>query len=449
VDRPDSSPPRPVPRQVWNSTGWLVLGRLWGSTCTLVTLYVLSRHLDTSQFGRFTFYLALFLILDSFVDLGTGQVTVRWTAPDPGRLRPVLTAARRVRMATASLGLVAVGLLTWGLDEEGAGWILLAALYPLTHTLELTTTVLKNHISWARVVLVRAIAATSSLTLVLCAVAGGVSSPAPFLLAVAGGSTLGNVILHLVSRGYLPPAKPHSKPESALRLLREAIPIGLAGLCQQTYFWIDNAFVRPICGQEELGRYNLAVRLMSFGIMAAVYAAMASLPWLTREHNAGRLGPAVARLAAPMFLIGGLATGTVWGLPEPILGLFGEGASFTSAAPALRWLMLGGLAVYAGAPLLTALVASGSSTAVLRIAAIGLFINLLGNSLLVPRMGIEGAALATLVTEAWVVLGAAATLVKMGARPTVPGKAWLWLGGPLGFALGYGLSLWARSVLSG
>jgi O-antigen/teichoic acid export membrane protein len=449
VDRPDPSPPHAVPRQVWNSTGWLVLGRVWGSACTLTTLYVLSRHLDTSQFGRFTFYLALFLILDSFVDLGTGQVTVRWTASDPGRMRSVLSAARRVRLTTASLGLVAVGFLTWVLDEEGGGWILLAALYPLTHTLELTTTVLKNHISWARVVMVRSIAAATSLALVLWAVASGVSTPAPFLLAVAGGSTLGNLLLHMVSRGHLPPATPRSTPESARRLLREALPIGLAGLCQQTYFWIDNVFVRPICGQEELGRYNLAVRLMSFGIMAAVYAAMAALPWLTREHREGRLGPAVARLAAPMFLIGGLGTGLVWGVPEPILGLFGEGASFTSAAPSLRWLMLGGLAVYAGAPLLTAVVASGSSTAVLRIAGIGLVINLIGNSLLVPHMGIEGAALATLVTEVWVVAGAASTLWRMGARPMAPRRAWLWLGGPLGFTFGYGLSLWARSVLGG
>ena len=424
-----------------------MLGRLWGSTCTLAALYVLSQHLDTAQFGRFTFYLALFLILDSFVDLGTGQIAVRRTASDPGRLRSVLSAARRVRLTTAALGLLAVGVLTWALDEEGAGWILLAALYPLTHTLELTTTVLKNHISWARVVIVRSIASATSLALVLWALTSGVSTPAPFLLAIACGSTLGNLLLHLVSRGHLPPPAPQSEPESARLLLREALPIGLAGLCQQTYFWIDNVFVRPICGQEELGRYNLAVRLMSFGIMAAVYAAMASLPWLTREHRAGRLGPAVARLAAPMFLLGGLGTGVVWGLPEPILGLFGEGQSFTSAAPALRWLMLGGLAVYAGAPLLTAVVASCSSTAVLRIAATGLVINLLGNSLLVPSMGIEGAALATLATEIWVVVGAASTLVKAGAGPVVNRRAWLWLGGPLGFALGYGLSLWARSVL--
>ena len=445
---PPSPPPRPVPRRVWNSTGLLVLGRLWGSACTLTILAVLSRHLDPAPFGRFTFYLALFLILDSFVDLGTGQIAVRWTASEPGRTRSVVAAARRVRLTTGTLGFLGVGLLAWVLDEEGAGWIVLAALYPLTHALELSTTVLKNQIAWARPVAVRTVAASTSLLLVLGAVAGGVSTPAPFLVAVAGGSTLGNLLLHLASRNHLPPAT-HTVPESARRLLRTALPIGLAGLCQQTYFWIDNLFVRPICGQEELGRYNLSVRIMSFGIMAAVYAAMASLPWLTREHRMGQLGPAVARLAAPMVLIGGLATGMVWGLAEPILGLFGEDGSFASAAPALRWLMLASLAVYAGAPLLTAVVASGASAAVLRIAAIGLAINLLGNSLLVVPMGIEGAALATLVTEVWVVAGSAWTLMRAGAKPTAPRRAWLWLGGPLGFGFGYGLSLWIRSVAGG
>ncbi len=433
---------------MWNSTGLLILGRVWGSACTLTILYTLSSHLDPAQFGRFTFYLALFLILDSFVDLGTGQIAVRWTASEPQRTRPVLAAARRVRMTTGSVGLLGVGFLAWFLDEEGAGWIVLAALYPLTHTLELTTTVLKNHISWARPVAVRAVASTTSLVLVLLTVSKGVATPAPFLVAVAGGSALGNLLLHLSSRGQLPPAA-HSPPESPHALLRSALPIGIAGLCQQTYYWIDNLFVRPLCGQEELGRYNLAVRLMSFGIMAAVYAAMAALPWLTREHHQGRLGPAVARLAAPMILLGGLGTGVVWGLAEPILGLFGENESFVSATPALRWLMLASLAVYAGAPLLTAVVASGVSASVLRIAAVGLVINLLGNSLLVGSMGIEGAALATLVTEVWVVAGAAWTLTRAGAKPVAAGCSWLWLGGPLGFALGYGLSLWIGAFQGG
>ena len=69
-----------IPRRVWGSTGLLMLGRLWGSGCTLAYLALLARHLTTQGFGRFTFYLAVFLVLDALVDLGTGQAAVQLSA---------------------------------------------------------------------------------------------------------------------------------------------------------------------------------------------------------------------------------------------------------------------------------------------------------------------------------------------------------------------------------
>ena len=57
-----------VPRRVWGGTGLLVLGRLWGSACTLGYLFLGARHLSGDGFGRLTFYLALFMVLDALAD---------------------------------------------------------------------------------------------------------------------------------------------------------------------------------------------------------------------------------------------------------------------------------------------------------------------------------------------------------------------------------------------
>lgn len=427
-----------MPRRVWGGTALLIAGRVWGSACTLAYLYLLAWHLPGEDFGRLTFYLALFLVLDSLVDLGTGHTAVQWTAADPERMGGVLSAARRVRLASALLGVALVGGGALVAREPGAGWILLASLYPLTHALELTTTVFKNAISWGRPVLVRALASGLSLGFVLALWWRGVSEPALFLVAVALGSALGNVLLHLVGRHRLPAA---GGPTVAVRpLLRAALPLGIAGLCQQAYFWIDNLFVRPLAGDVELGRYNLVVRLMSFGIMAAVYATLAALPWLTREQRAGRLGPASARLAQPMLALAGLATGLAWPWCEWILSFFGEGDAFVPAAPSLRWLLLATLVVYVGAVLVTGVVAVGRPRAVLAISATGLAVNVVGNALLVPGMGSEGAAIATLATELAVALSAAVVLARAGVRPFSGKRAVLWALGPILFLLARWLS---------
>ena len=72
-----------VPRRVWSGTALLVLGRVWGSGCTFAALWLLARRLAPDDFGRYTFYLAVFALLDSLTDLGTGHIAVQRTANDP------------------------------------------------------------------------------------------------------------------------------------------------------------------------------------------------------------------------------------------------------------------------------------------------------------------------------------------------------------------------------
>ena len=160
-----------------------------------------------------------------------------------------------------------------------AAWILLASLYPLTHALELSTIVFKNRIAWGRPVLVRAIASALSLAFVVWGVRAGVREPALFLVGVAAGSAVGNVLLHLVGSRHLPPKA--GSAERVVRVgpvLRAALPMGVAGLCQQTYFYVDNLFVRAIEGDEALGHYNVGVRILSYTIVVAMFASQAALP---------------------------------------------------------------------------------------------------------------------------------------------------------------------------
>ncbi|MFT5052664.1 MAG: O-antigen/teichoic acid export membrane protein, partial [Chlamydiales bacterium] len=296
-----------VPGRVWGSTGLLVLGRLWRSACTLVTLYLLVHHLAPADFGRFTFYLAIFMLLDSLADMGTAHATVQWTAEHPERVPGVLRVARRLRLATATLGILIVGVGAFAIGEQGAWWILLASCYPLTHALELSNLVFRNRIAWSRPVLIRAVAAGLSLATTILLITLEVRSPAAYLLGHASGSIVGNLLQHLVARRHLP-----SAPGPAIDwrpFLRSALPMGVAGLCQQAYFYVDNLFIRALIDDTALGHYNIAVRVMSYAIMVAVFAPLAALPWLTREHAAGRLGMAVSNLAQPLFALAGIGTG--------------------------------------------------------------------------------------------------------------------------------------------
>jgi O-antigen/teichoic acid export membrane protein len=431
---------RSVPRRVWSGTGLLVAGRFWGSACTLATLWLLAQHLAAPAFGRFTFYLAIFALLDSLADFGTGQIAVQRTAHDPAAVPAVLAAGRRIRLAAGLVGVALVAAVALVYGEPGAGWIVLASLYPVTHVLELSSTVFKNRIDWRIPVAMRATASGLSLAFVLLLrFVARDEEPAHYLCAVAAGSATANGLLHLAARPYLPRGAGRVAP--AAGVLAAALPLGLAGLCQQAYFYVDNLFVRALCGSEAVGHYNVGVRVLSWAIMVALFASAAALPWLTRAHAEGRLGDALQRLGQPLLALAGAGAGLALPWSERILGLFGE--EFVVAAGSLRWLFGAVVVIYVGAPLVTGLVATGHTRLVLVVAAAGLALNLAGNTWLVPIAGIDGAAQATLATEAGVALGAVLALRRCGVRWPLGMRSLLWLAGPAAFAV----TAWASGRL--
>ena len=421
----------PIAGRIWRGTLFQVAGRVWSAVCTLVILRVAGTELDDAAFGRFTFYLSLFAWLDTFVNLGTGEVAIQRTAADPSAVAPVLAATRRIRVIAGMVGVLVVAGLCFAFDEPGAGWIVLAACYPITHALELSTLVWKNRISWGRPVAIRALASSTSLFAVLVAATLGDREPARWLVAVAVGSTLGNVLLHLAARRELPGRTEGLVP--ARGVLRAALPLGLSALCAQGYFYVDNLFVRGMLGEEALGPYNVAVRAMSLLLMLAQYATLSALPWLARRAAEGRLESALQRLGPALFAASGLLAGILWPWTREVLELLVPGSG--EASDSLRWLLLAVIAVHAGSPLLTGVVAASENRAKLLIQLGGLALNVGLNFWAVPRLGIAGAGLTTFVTECFVAAGAALALARRGILP-FRGRAGLaWLAGPILFAL--------------
>ena len=431
-----------VPGRVWSGTALQVLGRFFGAACTLGILWLSADALAPGDFGRLTFYLALFAWLDALATLGTGAVAVQRTAGRPERVGPVLAAARRIRVRAALVGVALVAVAVWVAEEPGAPWIVLAALYPISHAWELSITPFRNRIAWGVPVAIRS--ATSGLQLALVALLwrSGGTQPAIYLVAVALASTAGNLALHIVSRPYLVPP-PHLRgreaaPPPERGLLRAALPLGLGAMCAQTYFYVDNVFIRALIGDEALGHYNVAVRLMSWSIMLALFVTATALPWLTQRHRAGALGPALGRVGPPLFALAGLGCGLFIPWTRELLELFRPG--FGAAGPSLRWLLAAGLAVYAGATFATAVVASGDMVSMLWVSAAGVILNAAGNAALVPAMGIEGAGLVTCLTEVFVALAAAGVLLRKGIGV---GGAGRWVPGVVLF----GVAAWVSSLL--
>jgi O-antigen/teichoic acid export membrane protein len=432
---------------VWRGTLLQIAGQLFSRGGTFIALVLLSRHLSVAEFGRYTYYVGVFAFLDALTDFGTSQAAVQRTANDNWAVPGTLRVARRIRFGMALLGAVGLALATTWQQEEGRVWLVLAALYPLSHALELSALVWRNELAWGRPVLIRSGAALVRLALLASLVAFDVTSASVYVLGTAIGSSLANFGLHFAARKQLP--KPTIAVAAPRGFVAQCAWIGIAGLCQQAYFYVDNLYVRAHCAPEQLGHYNAGVRLLSFAIMIAMYAGVTSLPWLSRERASGGAGRAAGRMAAPLFALACCAAGVAWPHVGAILRLI-YGAGYEAGASAGRWLLLAAVAVYAGSAFLNAIVARGETKLLLLIVASALALNVAANAWAVPRYGIEGAGLVTLATEAWVAVCGLALLLRRGEQPLAD-RTWLWFAGPCaGVALAWASSVWAvESALPG
>lgn len=425
-----------MPIHVWRGTGLQIAGRFWSVACTLWIFRLAAVSLEPAAFGRFTFYLSLFTLLDTFVGLGTGEVAIQRTANDPAKLPAVLLAARRIRVIAGIIGALTVAALTFGFGEPNAAWIVLACCYPITHALELSTLVWRNRIAWGKPVAIRAVASAASLAAVFWLAHTSYAQPAMYLVAVAAGSTLGNVLLHFAAWPQLPPSPPGL--EAARGIFHAAWPLGLSALCAQAYFYIDNVFVRAMLGDAALGPYNSAVKVMSFLIMLAQYATLSALPWLARCAAQGKLESAIARIGPALFAVAGLGCGLVWPWTRELLERLVPGAG--AAGASLRWLLLAAVTIHAGSLLLTAVVASNDNRAKLWIQFGGLALNVALNFWAIPKYGIEGAGMTTFATEAFVTCTAALALARRGVIPFRGMAGLAWCAGPVLFLIAAWLS---------
>jgi len=396
--------------RVARATAWLVAGRVYAAICALVTTWILAQHLALGDFGRFTFYIAVLALLKSFGDLGTGQVVVQRTAHDEASIPLELSAARRVRAATSAVGACIVALAFWLTGEPDPFWLALCALHPLTYLLELTSTVYKNRIAWAVPVAARTLASTLVLATVWALARADVDRPAVFLAAQVGCHLVANVFLHLAARRHLVARPGGTAPWRAL--LRVALPLGIAAICQQAYHHADHFLIRALLDDESLGRYSIAFRFLSVGIMVALFSTTAALPLLSRAHREGALATEHARYVRPLALGAGFACGLALPWCAEVLALFGP--EFTAAAPALRWLLLSCVAIHFGAVHMTSLVACGRTGLVLRVAFGALLLDLGLNLWLLPSLGIEGAGLTRAATEIFVAGCARMALTRCG-----------------------------------
>ena len=374
------------------------------SAVMLVALTMIAgRWLPASEYGKFSFALALATIVETLMDIGLGPVTVRTVARDGAGAGTLFRHVLGLKIAWGALGLIAL-LIAAPLMRSDPTVIRACYLLGISSTI-------RSYLLSARGLLqglnrfdLEAITVVADRLLLLVlgvlALVGGYGIYG-LSLAFVLARLLMFAIVTLIVKRVTGSARPTYNRAVWMELQTAALPLGFFLITLTLYTYIDTVILGIMRTDAETGWYAASYRVYE-GLM---YAPSAFATVLTPRFSQLFVSdPKGLRSMFQRSLLGSAAMALVVGgaavvLAHPMMMLF-YGPAYEPAVPPLQVLAGGSIFVFCTWILHSAAIAINLDRRLVATTAIGLGTNIALNILFIPRQGITGAAWATVIAEA-------------------------------------------------
>ena len=386
----------------------------------LVLLTIAARFLSADDYGRFRFALALTTIIETIMDLGLSQITVRSVARDRTSADRLFPQVLGVKLVWVAVGLALLVVLAPLLRTD-------PVIIRLCYALGISSAV-RSYLLTARGLLqglqrfdLEALAVVSDRVLLL--VAGGAALWAGYGLVGLAVAFVGSRLLMLgavqiLLRRVVARVLPAFDRDAWRDIQAAALPLGFFMIALNTYTYVDTVILGLMRTDAEVGWYAAAYSLYEGltyapSILAAVLTPRLSALF-TRDRAAHRslLSRALVISVALAIVLGGVAAFAA----APIVALL-FGGRYAPAVRPLQILAAGSVFVFATWILHAAAISTNLDRRLLLTTAIGLAANVAFNIVLIPRYGISGAAWATVVAEGLTVILLIVQLQRRLRRP--------------------------------
>jgi O-antigen/teichoic acid export membrane protein len=191
------------------------------------------------------------------------------------------------------------------------------------------------------------------------------------------------------------------------RFLRDVLPLGAAVLVSALYFRIDVYFIQQWHGFQPVGGYNAVFRLVEAMRLLPAAVLAVTFPMLVTASDTQ-----LVRRIGTMLTVAGTALAIVCAPGGSLIVPLIYGDAYSYAAPAFSILALALPLFFLNYALTHQVIGWDGQHAYLLIATMALIGNVAANLVLVPSQGINGAAIATVLTEVIVTIGCVFVLVQ-------------------------------------
>jgi O-antigen/teichoic acid export membrane protein len=405
------APRRAVAATVAGNAAALVLSRVFASALLLVWQIVLGRTLGTAAYGIYGTIGAMMAVGGALADFGTGTIVVRDVARRTTDASRYLAASLAVQSALAVVGYLVLqaGAAALGYDATLRALLLFVGInlvVDVVGTAAHNQLVASERMWWAGAATAAHVVLLVALGVTALAAGGGLWAVYAAMLAAGIGR---GVLYWAALKENVPHAARLTRPDLLLirQLLSAAAPLGIAAIQALAFLHADKLVTTALLGTDATGQLTAAFVIV-FGIveLLGTTALVAALPPMSRDernHDLSTRQPMLESLLYFILLVGVPASMLIARFGPDLVALL-YGPAFGGAGTVLRlmgwWVVV---RMLEGA-LAQALTVRDRQRQVLAARATGLALNLGLTLILLPRIGISGAAIGMLGGELTIVM---------------------------------------------
>ena len=394
-------------RRIASNTAALAVSKVATLGLSFIVWVHLARTLNAEGVGVLTFGTALLAYFLLLITLGIDAVTVREIARDPGRTADLVPTVLGIRLSLLVLGGGAYLAMVLGLPRFAPDRTVLLVLGGMLVVRAVQLDWVYQGIEEMGVIAVRDVAASVLAAGAAVLFVRAPDDVVPAAMAIVAGPLLSNLSLLVGYSRRFRLAFPRFDRARWRAVLIPSIPLMASVFLSEVYYSLDKVMLEALRTTAEVGQYGVAYKVLSLAIAPAAVLYGAFYPALANAvgdaDQMRAVGEAYARVQFGVGLA--VAAGGVVVAPALVPAVFGP--DYAVAGPALQLLLLNAGVMYVAMAYGVPLMAWDRQGDYFRAVATGAIANIGPNVLLIRPFGIEGAALATLLSEGTVLVSLA------------------------------------------
>lgn len=389
-------------KKYFANTSWLMGEKVLRIFATLLVGVYVVRYLGPARFGILSFAMSFAALFQVPAKLGLEGIVTRNLVQEPEARNDLLGTAFFLRLAGGILllGIVYFAIQFTDSDSRTQILVMIIAAGFVFQSFEVIDYYFQSQV-WGKLSSISGLSGMILSSIIKLILIYYEASLIWFALVVlVENGTICLVLVYLYCRQRLPLLHWRFRWSRAQALLRDSWPLIFSGLAVMVYMRIDQVMIKLMMDDKAVGNYSAAVKISEAWYFLPMVLGKSLFPAIltTREISKERYQDGLLSFYGLMTWIGiGVALPTAYLSGWIIQLLFG--AAYDGAASVLSIHIWAGVFVFMGVASSKYLLAENLQkfSFILRIAAC--FCNVVLNLFLIPKYGITGAALATVVSQ--------------------------------------------------